>query len=115
MGIEPFFSFGSAAESLTGKYAVAKEFNVAGSLTFLNVNKTNDRNGKYYDTGTNSSLMDDPANTGGESIWSSPGIQVLPVQNCMNDIEYQVAIWEKVNGIQLVTSHRLLFGSSYHF
>ncbi len=59
--------------------------------------------------------MDDPANTGGESIWFSHGIQVLPVQNCMNDIEYQVAIWEKVNGIKLVTSHRLLFGSSYHF
>jgi hypothetical protein len=34
----------------------------------LNVNKTSDRNGKYNPV-TNSSLMDYPANTGGESIW----------------------------------------------
>lgn len=34
----------------------------------LNVNKTSNRNEKY-NTVTNISLMDDPANTGGESIW----------------------------------------------
>jgi hypothetical protein len=76
-----------------GKYAVVREFNVSGGLTFLNVNKAIDRNGSYYDTVTNSKLMDDPANTGGESLWFSPGIQVLPFRNGMIDIKCEVPIW----------------------
>jgi hypothetical protein len=110
------YKFGdSTAVNLMGKYAVIREFNVSAGLTFLNVNQASDQNGKYYNPVTNSSLMDDPANTGGESIWFSPGIQVLPIPNGMIDIKYQVPIWERVNGIQLVSSYRLLLGVSYNF
>jgi hypothetical protein len=91
---------------------VVKEFNVSAGLMFLNVNKASDRNGKYFDTVTNSSLMDDPANTGGESLWFSPGIQVLPFENGMIDIKYQVPVWKKMNGIQLVSSSGCSLG--YH-
>jgi hypothetical protein len=48
--------------------------------------KASDRNGTYYDTVTNSNLMDDVANTGGESLWFSPGIKVLPFKKGMIDI-----------------------------
>jgi hypothetical protein len=39
----------------------------------------------------------------------------MPFRNAMIDFKYQFPIWEKVNGIQLVTSHRLLLGVSYNF
>jgi hypothetical protein len=54
--------------NLTGEYSVVTKFNVPRCLMLLNVNKTSNRNEKY-NTVTNISLMDDPANTGGESIW----------------------------------------------
>jgi hypothetical protein len=110
------YKFGdSLALNATGKYAVVKEFNVLLGLTFLNVNKSQDKNGKYYDPTTNTSLMDDPANTGAESIWISPGIQIIPFRNAMVDIKYQTPIWEKVNGIQMVSSYRYIIGISYNF
>ncbi len=110
------YEFGdSLALNATGKYAVIKEFNVLAGLTFLNVNKAKDSNGKYYDPAANASLMDDPANTGGESLWFSPGIQILPIKNGMIDLKYQVPVWEKVNGVQLVSSYRYLVGISYNF
>jgi hypothetical protein len=110
------YEFGdSLALNLTGKYAVVKEFNVLAGLTFLNVNKAKDKNGKYYNPTTNTSLMDDPANTGGESLWFSPGIQILPFKNGMIDLKYQVPVWEKVNGVQMVSSYRYLIGGSFNF
>jgi hypothetical protein len=110
------YEFGdSLALNATGKYAVIKEFNVLLGLTLLNVNRAKDKNGKYYDPTTNASLIDDPANTGGESLWFSPGIQILPIKNGMIDFKYQVPVWEKVNGVQLVSSYRYLLGISYNF
>lgn len=110
------YEFGdSAAVNLSGKYAVVKEFNVTAGLTYLHVGKASDRDGKYYDPATNASLMDDPANTGGNSLWFSPGIQVLPVNNGMIDLKVQVPVWERVNGTQLVSSYRVLAGISYGF
>jgi hypothetical protein len=55
------------------------------------------------------------ANTGGNSLWFSPGIQVLPVKNGMIDLKVQVPVWERVNGTQLVSSYRVLAGISYGF
>ncbi len=110
------YKFGdSLAMGLTGKYAVVREFNVTAGLTYLNVNKASDKNGKYYDPATNSSLMDDPANTGGESLWGSLGIQFIPIRNSMVDLKFQAPVWEKVNGIQLVSSYRFVAGVSYNF
>jgi len=79
-------------------------------LTLLNANKAKDNNGKYYDPTPNASLIDDPANRGGESLWFSPGIQILPIKNGMIDSKYQVPVWEKVNKVQLVLSYWHLLG-----
>ena len=107
------YEFGdSTAVNLNGKYAIMKEFNVGAGLTYLSVGRASDRNGNYTNV---TSLMDDPANTGGESIWFSPCLQVFPVRNLSFDAKVQLPIWERVNGIQLVSSYRLLTGVSYSF
>ncbi len=105
----------SVAINVSGKYAVVKEFNVTAGLTYLDVGRASDQDGRYYNPATNSSLMDDPANTGGQSLWFSPGIQVLPIRNFLIDLKVQAPVWEKVNGIQLVSSYRYLVGVSYNF
>ena len=110
------YKFGdSLAATFTGKYAVLREFNVLAGLTYLYVNKASDRNGKYYDPVTNSSLMDDPANTGGDSLWGSAGVQILPFRNGMIDVKAQLPLWERANGIQLVSSYLISAGVSYSF
>jgi hypothetical protein len=112
------YEFGdSTAVNITGKYAVVKEFNVTASLTYLHVNKASDRStgtAQYAPAG-NTSLMDDPANTGGNSLWFSPGLQLLPLKNSLIDLKVQLPVWERVNGIQLVSSYRILAGISYSF
>jgi hypothetical protein len=110
------YEFGdSTSVNLSAKYAVVRELNIGAGLTYLHIGKASDKNGNYYDPATNSSLMDDPANTGGRSIWLSPEIQAFPFKNGMVYAKYQVPVWEKVNGIQLVTDYRLLLGVSYVF
>jgi hypothetical protein len=107
------YKFGdSFTANVAGKYAVSRFFNVTGGLTYLHLNKASDRDGKYTNL---QSLMDDPANTGGDSIWFSPGVQILPTRNSMVDLKVQLPLWEHVNGIQLVSSYRILLGVSYNF
>lgn len=112
------YEFGdSAAVNLSGKYAVVKEFNVTAGLTYLHVNKASDHStdtARYAPAG-NTSLMDDPANTGGNSLWFSPGLQLLPLKNSLIDLKVQLPVWERVNGIQLVSSYRILAGISCNF
>jgi hypothetical protein len=102
-----------------GEYAMIREFNVSASLTFLDVNKASNWDRTCYDSVTNSSLMDDPANTSGESLWFSSGIQVLPIMNGMIDIKSLVPIWIWETGTnysaQLVSSYGVLLGLSHSF
>jgi hypothetical protein len=110
------YEFGdSVALNMTGKYALVKEFSIAAGIRYLHTAKASDRNGRYYDPVANSSLMDDPANTGGDSIWFSPEMQVFPMKDLSAEVKVQLPLWERVNGIQLVSRYRLLAGVSYHF
>jgi hypothetical protein len=110
------YKFGdSLAVTFTGKYALIREFNLLVGLTWLRVNRASDRSGSYYDPVTNSSLMDDPANTGGDSLWGTAGVQVLPFRNGMIDVKIQLPVWERVNGIQLVSSYLVSAGASYNY
>ena len=107
------YEFGdSTAVNLGATYAVVREFNVNAGLTYLHVGSASDRKGNYTDL---SSIMDDQKNTGGDSLWFSPGIQVLPVRNGMLDLKVQFPVWEDVNGIQLVSRYRLVIGMAYRF
>ena len=107
------YEFGdSLAANLLGKYGISRYFNVTGGLTFLHVNKATDEDGNYTNL---ASVMDDPANTGGDSLWFSPGVQILPIRNSMIDLRVQLPVWEHANGIQLVSSYMILVGISYSF
>ncbi len=110
------YKFGnSLALNAAGTYSVSREFNLTLGLTGLTTGKASDRNGRYYDPVLNSSLMDDPANTGGNSLWFSSGVQVLPFTGTSFDMKIQVPVWEKVNGIQLVSTWLAIAGVSYRF
>jgi hypothetical protein len=107
------YEFGdSLAADLTGKYGVSRYFNVTVGFTFLHVNKATDEDGHYTNL---ASLMDDPANTGEDSLWFSPGVQILPIRNSMIDLKGQLPVWEHVSGIQLVSRYRIFVGVSIAF
>ena len=110
------YEFGdSLALNLSAKYAVIKEFNLAAGLTYLHVARAGDQDGKYCNPVTNRSLMDDPANTGGDSLWVSPEVQLFPFRNLALDLKVQLPLRERVNGIQLVSRYRTVMGISYSF
>ncbi len=110
------YEFGdSLAVNLTSRYAIVRQLGVTAGLTWLHVGKASDKNGTYYNPVTNKSLIDDPRNTGGDSLWFSPGFQVFSLKNMAFDAKVQLPVWEKVNGIQLVSRYRLLLGISYNF
>ena len=96
----------------SGKYTIAQPFNIVAGLTYFHLNQASDRDGNYTNP---TSLLDDTENTGGDSLWFSPGIQVLPIKNGSIDLKVQFPLWEHVNGVQLVSSYRILAGISYTF
>lgn len=109
------YEFGdSFTANIAGKYALASYFNLTAAVTYLHVNRAEDRDDKYTDL---TSLMDDPDNTGGDSIWISPGIKVRPFKSipAAVDLKTQFPVWERVNGIQLVSSYRILAGVTFNF
>jgi len=109
------YEFGdSFTANIAGRYALTSAFNLTGAVTYLHVNRSKDRDGKYTDL---TSLMDDPDNTGGDSIWLSPGIKVRPFKSipAAIDLKAQFPVWERVNGIQLVSSYRILAGITFNF
>ncbi|HYQ47563.1 MAG TPA: hypothetical protein VEP69_00730 [Thermodesulfovibrionales bacterium] len=109
------YEFGdSLAANIAGRYALTSSFNLTAAITYLHVNRAKDHDGRYTDL---TSLMDDPENTGGDSVWVSPGIKVRPFKNSSAaiDLRAQFPVWERVNGIQLVSSYRILAGITFNF
>lgn len=107
------YEFGdSLAANLTGTYAVIRQFSITAGLTYLHTGSASDQDGKYTSL---KSLMDDPRNTGGNSLWFSPGIRIVPIQGLSIDAKIQAPIWERVRGVQLVTDYRAIAGISYSF
>lgn len=105
----------AASVGLSGFYAPTKTLGVTAGLTYLHTGRSSDRNGRYYDPATNSSLMDDPANTGGDSLWFAPGFQVVPLKGLAVEGRVKLPLWERVNGIQLVPASIWIAGLSYRF
>jgi hypothetical protein len=105
----------STSVGLAGRYAVSQVLGLSAGLTYVHTGRASDRNGRYYDPAANNSLMDDPANTGGDSLWFSPGVQALPVKNLALEARVKLPLWESVNGIQLVARSIWSAGISYRF
>jgi len=107
------YEFGdSLAANLAAKYALSRFFNLTGDVLYLHTERSDDRKGEYTSPG---SLMDDPRNTGGDSVWLSPGIEIIPVRKGVLALKYQFPAWEDVNGVQLVSSYRVLTSLGYSF
>lgn len=107
------YEFGdSFATNLWGRYDVAADIGVTAGLTYLHVGKASDKDGKYTSL---TSLMDDPKNTGGDSLWLSPGVQASPFEAATFDIKVQLPVWVNANGIQLVTRYQFTAGLTYRF
>ncbi len=107
------YAFGSSITAdLTGKYSAGELLNLVGGVVFLHQSRSSDSKGRYTNP---ASLIDDPANTGGDSLWLSPGLEILPLKNTVLGAKVQVPVWERVNGVQLVASYRLLFSATYGF
>lgn len=107
------YEFGdSFAANLWGRYDVAAAMGVTAGLTYLHVGRASDKDGKYT---FSNSLMDDPKNTGGDSLWFSPGIQASPFEAATLDLKVQLPIWVNANGIQLVTRYQFTAGLTYRF
>lgn len=107
------YEFGdSTSITCSAKYTALRLLDPGMAITYLHTGRASDRDGRYSDL---SSLMDDPANTGGDSLWVSPGIQLFPFRQMVVEMKVQAPVWEKVNGIQLVSRYRLLSGITYRF
>lgn len=107
------YEFGdSLAANISARYAVSRSFNITAAATYLHVGSASDQDGTYTNP---DSLMDDQRNTGGNSLWFSPGIQLIPAEGLLFDLKVQLPVWERVNGTQLVSSYRALAGLSYQF
>jgi hypothetical protein len=100
------YRFGSVASvKAAGSYRMFRQLGIAGGLEFLSVGKASDRDDKYTNP---ASLIDDTANTGGDSLWGSAGLEIAPGDNANVSLKFQFPLWERVNGIQLVTKYGLL-------
>ncbi len=107
------YEFGdSTSMTVSARYTAWRLIDPTLGVTFLHAAGASDREGRYSDP---ASLMDDPANTGGDSLWIAPGIELFPHRQMAVTAKIQVPVWEKVNGIQLVSSYRLVSGISYRF
>jgi len=105
----------TASVGLAGRYAATKVLGVSANLTYIHTGTSSDRNGRYYNPATNASLMDDPANTGGDSLWFAPGLQVVPLKGLALEAGVRLPLWERENGIQLVARSIWTAGLSYRF
>jgi hypothetical protein len=107
------YRFGSiATASAQGKYFPLRWLGVAGGLTYLHVGRASDRDGKYTNP---DSLIDDTANTGGDSLWVSVGPEIVAWNKANLSLAYQFPAWERVNGIQLVSRYSIVAALSANF
>ncbi|TAL15674.1 hypothetical protein EPN96_11900 [bacterium] len=107
------YRFGSVASlKATGRYYPLRRLGISGGLEFLDVGKASDRDGKYTNP---ASLIDDTANTGGDALWGSAGLELSPPGSANVSLKFQFPLWERVNGIQLVTKYGLVASFSASF
>lgn len=107
------YEFGdSSTVSVSGKYDVGAGTGLLAGITYLHVGKARDKEGRYT---TLTSLMDDPKNTGSDSLWFSPGIQFAPREDTSLSLKFQTPVWIDANGIQLVTRYQFVAAMSYRF
>ena len=96
------------------RYNLVDFINVSLGLGYFHSEQADDPLNNYNGQDSRR-LTDFVGYTGEDSIWVSPGFQVLPMKHASVDFKFQYPLYYSVGGIQQVTDYRLLAGVSYSF
>ena len=109
------YEFGDQlAYEVSARYQALNYVNVGVDLSGVRVASDIDHDGRYSAPAT--SMVDNPANTGLDSVFIAPVVQVkLPGTGGSGELKYQVPIYQDVNGIQQVMDYRVLGSVSWVF
>jgi long-subunit fatty acid transport protein len=109
------YCFGDTALVNAGlKYNLVDFLNVSFGASYFHSEQADDPDNKY--NGKNSlRLTDFSGYTGEDSIWISPGIQIMPFTNASIDFKFHYPVYYSVPDIEQVTDYRVTAGISYSF
>jgi hypothetical protein len=109
------YQFGNQlAYNFIARYQVANYVNLGLDLNGIHAGKDQDHDGKFSKPAV--SMVDNPNNTGLDSILFSPSIQFkIPNSGGNMELKYQVPLYQNVNGYQQVIDQRLLFSITWNF
>jgi hypothetical protein len=109
------YSFGDTfALNANLKYNLTEYVNLALGAGYFHSEQADDPN-NAYNGNKPQRLTDFVGYTGEDSIWLSPGVQVLPFNNASIDLRFQYPVYYHVPDIEQVTDWRLTAGLSYSF
>ncbi len=96
------------------KYSLTDYLNLSLGLEYFHAEQADDPQNAY--NGQDSARLTDYAGyTGEDSIWVSPGIQVLPFKGASVDFTFQYPVYCRVPDTEQVTDYRIIAGASYSF
>ena len=101
------YEFGDKiALDLVARYQATNYINIGVDLNAMHAEKDDDHEGKYSKPDT--SMVDNPAFTGLDSIFITPVVQAkIPSTGGSVELKYQLPIYQDVNGFQQVVDWRL--------
>lgn len=105
---------GTFAANACVKYNLADSVNLSLGAGYFHSEQADDPNNAYNGQ-IPQRLTDFVGYTGEDSVWISPGVQVLPFQNAAIDLKFQYPVYYHVPDIEFVTDWRLSAGLSYSF
>jgi hypothetical protein len=109
------YEFGDQlAFDLIARYQVWDYVNLGFETNFIYAGRDTDHDRRYSHPET--SMVDNPANTGITTLALAPSVQVkLPRTGGSLDFKYQVPVFQDANGYQLVLDWRILAGVVWNF
>jgi hypothetical protein len=88
--------------------------NLSLGLGYFHSDQADDRRNNYLGN-QSQRLTDYTGYTGEDSVWVSPGVQILPFGGASIDVSVQVPVYKYSPDIQQLTDYRVLAGLSYAF
>ncbi len=99
---------------LSARYQAASFLNLGLEVNGIHAEKDDDHDGRF--TQADTSLVDNPENTGLDSIFVSPFVQAkLPGTGGSVELKYQLPVYQDVNGFQQVVNWRALASLTWVF
>ncbi len=99
---------------LIARYQAANYVNIGLELNGIHSAEDVDHDGKFSRPAA--SMVDNTDNTGLDSIFITPGVQVkIPGTGGSADLKYQLPVYQKVNGFQQVTDWKIVTSITWNF